>query len=274
MNGTNGDFTYTNIEPNDYCDNPQWIDFADLYKQACSELTLQQTKRDQVIYGFVFLFSFITPILFSLEKMTISQRGLMLLAIFVIGLILSVIIIRYRIYKEAYWITCLTITQLRNLKDEAITKRNIQAMFFLCMKKKWGKYVYTNQHKQLSFHYGKIFWGNLFSAESLHYVLIAFLTSIAAGFGLYLVACDHFAESHLLFSIICVAVGILIFALQLLYYYHNLILIYRVLIDYNHCSFNFTFSKAWFLHFYRDNNEPADNDAAPATPSAPSPCVS
>ena len=264
MNGTNGDFTYTKINPNDYCDNPKWIDLADLYKHACDELTLQQTKRDQVIYGFVFLFSFITPILFSLDKMTIPQTGFMLLAICVIGLILSVIIIRYRIYKEAYWITCLTITQLRNLKDEAITKQNIQTMYYLCMKKKWGKYVYTNKYNKTAFRYRDIFWSNLFSAESLHYVLIAFLTSIAAGFGLYLIACNYIGLSHLIFSTICVAIGILVFALQLLYYYYNLILIYRVLIDNNHSSFNFTFSKAWFLHFYKD-------DFAPTNTTTPSP---
>lgn len=247
MSGKNGDFNFKKIDEDNYCVNPKWIDLAELYKHACNELTLQQTKRDQVIYIYILLFSFLIPLLFSLNDITMQQKGLILSATTVIGVILSVIVVRYRIYKEAYWITCLTITQLRNLKEEAVTKENIHALFYHCMCKKWAKNIRTKKNGKKTFRYWHIFWSNLFSAESLHYVIISLLTSSVGGLSLFLITWN----TPWLSTLLCISVSIVIFALLLHFYYRNLRRVYLVLVDDSNSSFNFTFSKAWFLHFYK-----------------------
>lgn len=247
MNGENGDFNLKYVDDSCYSDNPVHPDWDELYKHACSEMTLQQSKRDQIIHIYILLFSVIVPLLFSLDSVTMLQKGLILLATTIIGIILSVIVVRYRIYKEAYWITCITIGQLKNLKDSAITKEVVQAVYYQSMNKKWSKNVRINAAGKKCFRYWDIFVNNVFSAESLYYIMISLLTSIVAGLSIYLI----FSQYKLFSVIVSLIVFVVLFALLLNMYFSNLRRVYQVLVDNKNDSFNFTFSKAWFLHFYR-----------------------
>ena len=247
MNGGNGDFILKSIDESCYCNNPTHYNWDELYKHACTEMTLQQSKRDQIIHIYIVLFSAIVPLLFSLDSITMLQRGLILVATTIIGVILSIIVVRYRVYKEAYWITCITIGQLKNLKESAITKEIIQAVYYQSMSKKWSKNVYQKPNGDKSFRYWDIFFNNIFSAESLYYIMISLLTSIVSALSTYFIF-----YSFKPFSIITSILVFLVFFVMLLYiYFSNLRRVYQVLVDDKNDSFNFTFSKAWFLHFYR-----------------------
>ena len=239
-------FEYMPIEPAAFKEAPE-LDLPKLYEQACSELALQQSKRDVLINIYLVIFSFLVPLTFSLEHVTLMQKGTVLMASGIIGILFSIIIIRYRIYKEAYWHTCFTITQMTNLKTEALTKKNVQSLYYECLNKKWRKYVNIKNGKK-SFKRWKIFCDNIFSAESLYYVVIAFLTSVVTGIGLYLILVP--LPSWKVY--ITIAAAIMIFIWLIWFYFRSLKNVYAVLVDDTSDSFNFAFGKAWFLHFYRD----------------------
>ncbi|MBQ1990439.1 MAG: hypothetical protein II231_04845 [Rikenellaceae bacterium] len=248
MSGKHGNFQFGTIQEDSYCNPPKLPDFTKLHEQACSELALQQTKRDQIIHLYTLLFSFLVPLLISLKDITIEQKGWILLATTFIGILLALIVVRYRVYKEAYWLTCIAIVQLNNLKAEVVNKENIQAVYYHCMKKKWGKNVYTKPNGDKKFCHWRIFVNNIFSAESIYYIIIILLTAVSSGLSLYMILC-HVASYAIIFSLF---ITILLFVLLLYFYFRNLERIYRALVDDSSSSFNFAFSKAWFLHFYKD----------------------
>ena len=109
--------------------NPSY-DLVKLYEQACSELALQQEKRDYLLKSYVLLLISIG------DKVRPVQMGVMMLSIGLIGFIYSLIIIRYRVYKESYWITCRVISQLLNFEETSLNKKNIQALYYECLSKK------------------------------------------------------------------------------------------------------------------------------------------
>ncbi|MBR2451695.1 MAG: hypothetical protein IKB37_00760 [Rikenellaceae bacterium] len=248
MSGKTGNFRIYTIQESNYCKPPKLPDLTKMYEQACSELALQQTKRDQIIHLFTLLISFLLPLLISLKNISIEHKGWILLAASFIGILLSIIVVRYRVYKEAYWLACIAITQLNNLKDTAINKESIQAIYYHCMHKKWRHNIYTQPNGARKFRHWHIFTSNIFSAESIYYIIIALLTSISCGLSIYMIL--HFTPLYaMIFSIITTNTLLI---LLIIFYFRNIEKIYRVLVDNNSSSFNFAFSKAWFLHFYRD----------------------
>ena len=201
-----------------------------------------------ILKSYILLFSIVVPLILSLsEKITPIQAGSMLICIGLIGIIYSLIIIRYRIYKESYWITCIVLTQLINLEEESLTKHNIHALYYQCLRKKWGKYVVTTEDGYKRFAHWKIFYSNIFSAESLLFLVMAFFASVISGLGIYMLISNY---SYC--TLISIFVALLLFNFFIWFYFRNLENVFKVLIDNTEESFNFTFSKAWFLHFYRD----------------------
>ena len=247
MKKTSNPFRYTELSGAEFKDKPSY-DLAKLYEQACSELTLQQDKRDYILKSYILLFSIVVPLLLSLsDKITAAQTGAMLVCIGVIGYIYSLIVIRYRVYKESYWVTCTVITQLINLEEASLTKHNIQAMYYKCLKKKWGRCIITRGDGTRRFAHWKIFKSNIFSAESLLFLVMAFFTSAITGMGLYM-----FIRTCCYGGLVSVLMSLAIFLFLLCLYFRNLKRVFKVLVDETEESFNFAFSKAWFLHFYKD----------------------
>ena len=222
-------------------------DLGRLYDQACAELSLQQEKRDYIVKSYILLISVIVPLIVSLgNKVTLVHSGAILLLMGLTGYVFSLIIIRYRVYKESYWITCIALTQLSNLEQESLTKHNIQAMYYKCLKKKWMKCVKEKDGKR-KVNYRKLVSSTFFSAETLMFLVVAFFSAIISGLGLdFLLSGCRFGMG---FSFLLSAI---MFITLLCRYYSYLKDIFMVLVDGSSESFNFAFSKAWFLHFYRD----------------------
>lgn len=240
-------FKYTELKGAHLKEKPVY-DFVKLYEQACSELSLQQEKRDYILKSYVLLISIVVPILLSIiDKVKPSQMGFMLLAIGLIGFLYSLIIIRYRVYKETYWITCRVISQLPNFEEDTFNKENIQALFYECLSKKWGKYIKVCKNGKKRILNFKVFSENIFSAESLLYLVMAFFTAVISGVGIYM-----FVDKSCYSVYIPIVAGALILTYLLTMYFSNLKRVFKVLADGTEASFNFTFGKAWFLHFYRD----------------------
>ena len=228
--------------------NPSY-DLVKLYEQACSELALQQEKRDYLLKSYVLLISIVIPLLISIgDKVRPVQMGVMMLSIGLIGFIYSLIIIRYRVYKESYWITCRVISQLLNFEETSLNKKNIQALYYECLSKKWGRYVRVCKGGKKRIMHWRVFAKNIFSAESLLYLVMAFFTSVISGIGLNVAI----GNNCLWLALLPIFLGLLIFISLLSMYFNNLSKVFKVLVDGTEDSFNYSFGKAWFLHFYRD----------------------
>lgn len=242
-------FIPKSIDSGDLESTPK-IDLAKLYEQAHGELTLQQTKRDHIITLFISIFSLLIPFALSLDGLSIIAKGLIFIAVSVIGIMFSVIVIRYRIYKDIYWLCCETITCLMNLKETALGKDMAQAFFYnsLCAKgKNFCKNKDTEQEKWSFPLYVK---KNIISSETLHFMIVDLMTSVLGGLGLFLILTEY-----LLFwtaVAVGIAVGAALFLVLLYYYFRRCESVYAVMKDGKDSSFNGTFEKAWFLHFYVD----------------------
>jgi len=219
--------------------------WENLYEHNHSELSLQQTKRDQIISLYIALFSFMIPFAVSIDNLTWRYKGLLFIVLGVIGLLLAPIIVRYRTYKEIYWLSCQTITQLINYDKNEVDKALVQSLFYSVLKKKSkGLVKFKKNGKVSNLHFMK---KQLFSSETLYYIIHSGLASVITSLGLF------FLFDNLIISL-CVSLSCFtILAIILMTsYFKNIKKVYQVAIDGKDSSFNFAFSRAWFLHFYID----------------------
>ncbi len=222
-----------------------------LYRQAHTELSLQQSKRDQIITIYLALCSFLIPFALGEEMISWPMKGIIFLAIGMIGVIFSFICIRYRIYKESYWLCCQSLTVLFNFKENEIDKNTVQQVFFHCLYKK-GRGFCIEDGDRLTFSKKKFVKKNIFSAETLHFMIIALMTSFIFALSASLLI-DVAMPTKIAAS---VAVGIVSFLFLVSEYFGECEKIYSFIAlgedksDIKNQSFNKVFSKAWFLHFY------------------------
>ena len=210
-------------------------------------------RGDTLIPLYIALFSFIVPFTLSLKSqdITLSGKGLLFIVVAVIGYLIATIIIRYRIYKEVYWLSCQCISCLKNYREDAIDKNLVQGIFYRTMEKKGRSFV---KAKSETGEKRKVNWSlfvrkNLFSAETSYFIIHSILTSIIGGLGVALAVHQRLSGYSYLIG---TAVGLVLMGILMARYFVKLYSVYRVLVDHRDDSFNETFSKAWHLHFYID----------------------
>ena len=250
MKNTEDKFKFRKITKDDMKQTAD-IDFGKLYESAHNELSLQQTKRDQIITLYIAVFSLLIPFAFSIESLTLLEKGLIFLVVGVIGIFFTMISVRYRVYKEVYWLCCETITCLINIKQERLNKETVQNVFYESMRKKGSSYVVKKSSGKKKWNTLKYVRKNLFSSETMHFVIIDLMTSILLGLSAFLI----FPLELSIAIAVAVAVGLAAFLILLTVYFACCINVYAVLTDETDASFNRTFTKAWFLHFYIDTEE-------------------
>lgn len=230
----------------DYID----VDLHELYEKAVAELGLQQTKRDQIITVYIALFAFLTPAVLESDAMNIRAQGFLFLAAAIIGILFALIIVRYRIYKEVYWLCCQSISVFFGIRKKELKKELIQSVFYKVLEKKGNKYIGKKKvgKKNGKLKFRRLYYTrkNFFSSESIYYLIHILITS-----GVFGLSCGMIFNLELNRRILLgVLVGIILGAVLLWKYFHECIKLYRVLVDGTDKSFNHTFSMAWFLHFY------------------------
>lgn len=216
------------------------IDLNELYEKTVAELGLQQTKRDQIITVYIALFAFLIPAVLEAENMQIWMQGALLVVASIIGILFAQVIIRYRVYKEIYWLCCQSISFMFGIKEEYLTQQYIKDIFYKTLKKK-GKDFYEDKQ----FSKKKYIKKSLFSSETIYYMIHILITSLVGGLGLGLVLPFH-DYIRIGIGIICTVV---VFLSLLREYFVKCIEVYQPLIDNLKESLKKTFSKAWFLHF-------------------------
>jgi hypothetical protein len=219
------------------------VDLANLYERAIAELGLQQSKRDQIISLYLAIFSFLIPFALSQESISWFVKGCIFVITGLVGVLFALIIVRYRIYKEAYWLCCQSLTALTAIQAEKLNKDVVQNTYYETLYKKGKGFFQEGTETFCKALYVK---KNLFSAETMHFMIHAMITVIILGLGTFLML-----ELQFWLRLgIAVLVALLVAFLLLRKYFAECIKIYQVLIDHKDASFNHTFKIAWFLHFY------------------------
>ncbi|MBQ2840070.1 MAG: hypothetical protein IJE70_01850 [Oscillospiraceae bacterium] len=223
-------------------------DFSILYDKANQELVNQQQKRDQIIAIYLAIFSFIVPFALSMQNMGMLVKGIIFSLVAIIGVMFALIIVRYRVYKEVYWLCCQALTNLMSFKHEELDKATVQAVYYRCMWKKGNAYVINPDTPESTFDKKGFFQKNIFSGETIYFLIHAFITAIMSGFAVILIL----SFIPVLNIIVGILVLLAVFVSLVKVFFDELMAVYYVLVDHKDKSFNKAFSKAWFLHFYID----------------------
>lgn len=214
------------------------------YELCVSELGLQQKKRDQTIAFYIAIISFVIPAIINM-KLANNAKAAGFIALYVLGSMLSQVVVRYRIYKEVYWITCRTITQLYNFKEQAITKELIQHIFYKTMEKNVFTMLVFHKGTKLKVIRWKSYRKMLNSAETILFLVLVLMSSMVLWIAIYMLI-----DIGIYGSIMATAVALGNCICWNAYYYKQLAKVYDVIIDGKDTSFNATYSKAWFLHIF------------------------
>ena len=231
-----------------------------IYEHAHSELSLQQSKRDQIITIYLALCSFLIPFALGEQLIQMRLKGAIFLVIGIIGVLFSLIVARYKEYKDVYWLCCQTLTVLLTFSEDSLDKATVQQTFHHCLKKK-GKGYLKEKNGSLTLRRGLFFKKNLYSAETLHFMIIDLMAAFICGLGVALML----GSGMLSYLLIGLAVGVFVMSVLLAVFFKTCRRIYAALeVRADDASddarrnraFNKVFSKAWFLHFYY---KPTDN---------------
>ncbi len=243
----NNPFLHTDYESLPFRNSPKF-NIDDMYQTVVAELGLQQSKRDQLITIYLAAFAFIVPPMLTKESTDWLVNGFLFLLLGLLGILFALVIIRYRKYKEVYWLCARTLNVMMDIDEENWSKETIQSVFYGCMRKKTNRFLdeKTGKLQTISF-----VWSNLFSSESLYLTIHALITSCVAGAGAGLLLpyslCTRCVGG--------IGMGILVFLYLLFMYFKTLKSVYAVCEDKQDDSFNRTFGDAWFLHFFIDRKQ-------------------
>lgn len=221
------------------------IDLQEIYDECIKELSLQQSKRDQLIAFYLTITGLVSAYLFS-SDINHTVRIVIFFALFVLGCIWSAITIRYKVYKEVYWMSCKTISSLFSVDREKIDKSYLQHLFYTVIKKCYKsvpKGKKKNQPNLIKF-IGK----NITSAEYLMFLTLVLLTAASGAGGLFFL---FYSLKLSVLGYILVALFLILFVVcQTISYNKAALSVFKVIQDELNDSFNEVFEKAWFLHFF------------------------
>ncbi len=229
----------------EYYDNDGYMDLDNCYDMTVAELGLQQSKRDQIIAFYLTILGFVIPNVISLDIPNIA-KGIAFLGMYIIGAIFCHVILRYRIYKEVYWIACRVITQLCNIKPAKRTRDVIHTLFYHALKKNQSTIVKYKKNGEPSLL--RSFRRQLNSAETLLFETLAIFAT--------LVGCIGASYLYSYNKIICVVIILLlvIMFIKMNYKYATRLMeLYKCIDTDTLDDLLIPFGKAWMLECYIDD---------------------
>lgn len=231
------------------------LNLQELFDKCSSELTAQQSKRDQLIAFYLTLSGLVASYVFAEVKIAWIQAAVCLI-LAVLGYMWITVILRYRIYKEAYWIACRTVNSLFTVYKTKIDKAVLQHLFYKTMVKCGGSYYRaadTVKRKQVASRVPmatlwRAICKNMGSAEYLLFMTMALLNGCCIALAAIL---PHYQLSQ---AWICYhaagVLGVAFLIWQTVRYNNALCKCYAVLWTGYNDDFNAVFQKAWQLHFF------------------------
>ncbi len=238
------------------------IDLQELFSHCHSELTDQQKKRDQLIAFYLTVSGLVVSLAFA-ENTDSVFRMWMFLFLGIIGFIWNIVILRYRVYKEVYWISCRVISSLYTLERSEITKERLQSVFYRVMVKKCrgelktgkdGLYV-TDKKGRLKWKASKVYAKNWKSAEKLMYSTLVLISSACFGIFLGMASYAYCDAGYALAIVLGIAAGLIACLAFGISYYVRICDVYSVVVDPTDANFNKVYEKAWFLHIFVSSDD-------------------
>ena len=233
--------------PYDKYDLKGSMNLENCYSLTVAELGLQQSKRDQIIAFYLTILGFVIPSVISLS-IADGAKAVAFFAMYMIGTMFCHVILRYRIYKEVYWIACRVLTQMYNIKEEMRDKEVIYTLFYGALKNNMSSIVHFKDEERKKKSLWKSFKRQLNSAETLLFETLV-LFSMFVGFigALYLWSVSK-----------VVAVLVVIFLIGMVIclnykYATRLMVLYDCVLTGKEKDLEKTFSKAWMLHCFVDD---------------------
>lgn len=233
----------------DIYDEDGSMDLDSCYEQTVAELGLQQSKRDQIIGFYLTVLGFVIPSVVGLD-ISDSAKAVAFFVMAVIGIIFCHVILRYRIYKEVYWIACRVLMQLHNIKSYGRNKNTIYNLYFNdlvencdTIVRKWKKGKWKGKRSiWLSFR------RQINSAETLLFETLALFSSFVGGIGVYFLW-----DVSLKWSIVALVAIMAMLVWMNFKYVTRLMKLYTCVDSGNVDDFEATFKKAWMLHCFVDD---------------------
>lgn len=222
------------------------MDLDKNYEMTVAELALQQSKRDQIIAFYLTILGFVIPNVIKLEIGEIP-KAVAFLAMYSIGLIFCHVIIRYRIYKEVYWIACRVLIQLNNIRPEGRTKDTIHTLYYNALVKNRDTIVAKNRKGTRNSKW-RSFLRQLNSAETLMFETLAIFCSFVGCIGAWYVYMSCPILGGALFVVLVLMILVVNYK-----YCTRLMNLYTVVDTRDVKDLNIAFSKAWMLHCYVDD---------------------
>lgn len=242
--------------PKKYYDDDGYMDLDNCYDMTVAELGLQQSKRDQIIAFYLTILGFVIPNVIGLDIPDLAKAAAFL-GMYGIGAIFCHVILRYRIYKEVYWIACRVITQLCNIKPVGRNRDVIHTLFYHALKKNIGTIVKYRKNGKRSLL--RSFKRQLNSAETLLFETLAIFATLVGGIG----AAYIYPSS----PVCCIIVIIALLAMLVWMNYKyatRLMELYKCIDTDNPDDLKIPFGKAWMLECYIDDIPlDADGDDIP-----------
>lgn len=229
----------------EYYDNEGCMNLDNCYDMTVAELGLQQSKRDQIIAFYLTILGFVIPNVIDLEISDIA-KGIAFLGMYIIGAMFCHVILRYRIYKEVYWIACRVITQLCNIKPSKRNSEVIHTLFYHALKKNIGTIVKYKKNGERSIL--RSFRRQLNSAETLLFETLAIFATLVGCIGAF-----YLYNYNKLISIAIVIFLIIMFIAINYKYTTRLMELYKCIDTNNLDDLLIPFGKAWMLECYIDD---------------------
>ena len=245
MSDVNPFFEHKQLRKELFRDRPDF-NINDMYGQVVAELGLQQSKRDQLITIYLAAFAFVVPAMLSKDINNAYITGGVFVLLGIIGYLFALIIIRYRKYKEIYWLCCRTLNVMMDMDKSTWNKANIQGIFYNCMCKKISGFLTPIDQHRNAFDKKTFVKRNMFSSETLYLVIHAIITGCITGCGVAFLVPLAFGWQLLIGAPIALAmIGVILYK-----YFKTLVELYQVCEDGLDSSFNNVYKDAWFLHFF------------------------
>ena len=234
------------------------VDLQELFSACHQELTEQQRKRDQLIAFYLTLAGILISVAFA-DFATTAYKIWIFAFLALLGFGWTVVTLRYRVYKEVYWITCRTISALYTVERDKISKELIQAIFYRTMEKRVrGRLKRDKRTNELvsdakgrkKWSAWRLFKAHFMSAEKIMYTTMALIACVLCGlfFGYCLPYYAGLAVSSS--AIIGAVIGVVLYFFFSWLYYYKMCHLYDVVISPSERALNKPYEMAWFLHIY------------------------
>ncbi len=266
-------FEKTNVSA-DIFTKKDGINLESMYSQCNAELALQQSKRDQIIAVYISVAGFIIPSILGLGLGMLPMAAAFLL-MYVIGDTLCKVVVRYRVYKEVYWITSRTIATLFCVENDIINKQLVQKLFADNIRRGCASVIALNDGFKDKIGMAALQTPVSFdeavdrcatvkkisnSAETQLYKLMALMSAATLSIAVFFAAKKLVSLVAVLTPTLQLTAAILLAAIagflaynkEKNFYIAKLTEVYAYCFDGKKESFNATYAKAWFLHGFQN----------------------